>query len=352
MLFNVPIEPLEERYSIDWNNWIESFFLKSKGDFQFKTIFGDPLTNKIEHGSFLDVCGTNYYKASQLQKIAKLIYDGKVKDGDIFFFHDLWFPGLEMLAYMRDGLGIDFKITGILHAGTWDEWDFLSQKHMEYWAFKIEEGWFNLVNAIFVATEYHRKLILSKRAVGACKIYATGLPIYNREGQDGLLSKPFWDEKKENIIVFPHRLDPEKQPGFFDELGKDLKKRSETFKDWQFIKTKDVCRDKQEYYDLLRRSKIAVSFATQETWGIAMQEALFAGCVPVVPNRLSYPEMYNAGLIYNDGIAHAEELLLKVVAASSRYCSYASADRLTLLERGAKALPTIFSILQRIGNVK
>jgi hypothetical protein len=49
---------------------------------------------------------------------------------------------------------------------------------------------------------------------------------------------------------------------------------------------------KTEYHELLRRSRFAVSFAEQETLGISMYEAACAGTAPIVPNRLSYKEMY------------------------------------------------------------
>jgi hypothetical protein len=44
---------------------------------------------------------------------------------------------------------------------------------------------------------------------------------------------------------------------------------------------------------LLQRAKFAVSFADQETLGISMYEAACAGACPIVPNRLSYNEMYS-----------------------------------------------------------
>ena len=46
--------------------------------------------------------------------------------------------GLEMLAYVRDGLGLKFKIVGILHAGTYDPHDFLTQKGMASWGRPLE----------------------------------------------------------------------------------------------------------------------------------------------------------------------------------------------------------------------
>lgn len=292
MLFNIPIESLEERYSKQWNTWFPKVL---KPCIEYTTIYGKPLTNIIEIGSFLDVYSTNYFKASQLQEIVRLCYAGEVRDGDIFFFHDLWFPGIEMLAYIRDGVGIDFKICGILHAGTYDPYDFLSQKHMDIWGEDLENSWFKIIDKIFVATHFHKNLLYTTRKISYDNIHVTGLPIY----PDFIQHRP-----KKNIVVFPHRLDPEKNPNKFDDLAKHFRDRT----DWSFVKTKDVCTTKSEYYNLLNESRIAISYANQETWGIAQQEAVLCGCVPLVPDRLSYKEMYPNYFRY-----HSDEGLKTVV---------------------------------------
>jgi glycosyltransferase involved in cell wall biosynthesis len=48
---------------------------------------------------------------------------------------------------------------------------------------------------------------------------------------------------------------------------------------------------REDYLRLLLRSDIVVSTAVHEFFGIAVVEAIYAGCVPVLPNRLSYPEL-------------------------------------------------------------
>ncbi|MFA5355247.1 MAG: hypothetical protein WC302_00715 [Candidatus Paceibacterota bacterium] len=288
MIINVPIESLEERYSKQWNEWFPRVF--EELDELYFCVYPKPLSDKIRDGSFLDVCATNYFKANQLAGLCQALYNGRIHSGDVIFFHDLWFPGLEMLAYIRDGLGIDFKICGILHAGTYDPFDFVSKKGMGRWGKNLEESWFSFVDEIFVATRYHRDLIYQSRRCRAL-ITVTGLPIYYQD----IRGNKYYE--KENIVVFPHRLDSEKQPALFDQLANILQKK---YHDWQFIKTKEVCETKQQYYDLLGRSKVAVSFAFQETWGIAQQEALIFGCIPIVPNRLSYREMYPESLKYED----------------------------------------------------
>ncbi len=49
--------------------------------------------------------------------------------------------------------------------------------------------------------------------------------------------------------------------------------------------------DRVRYSELLWRSDIVVSTAIHEFFGVAVVEAVYAGCFPVLPRRLSYPEL-------------------------------------------------------------
>lgn len=328
-IINVPIEPYEERYTQQWYDWFE-YYLKDKDHI---TVLGEPLTDKVEVGSVLDVYGTHHYKYTQLAKIVKLIREGEIKTGDIIFFHDLWFPGLEGLAYIRDMSGINFQIRGVLHAGTWDENDFTFKNGMRYWGEHIENGWLAFVDKIYVGSQYHKDLIIQSQQVAEHKIKVTGLPFDSKE-----VCRIKKGKGKENIIVFPHRLEEEKNPHLFDTLKKVLEPHLEN---WQFIKTKDVCTTKEEYFELLSKAKIAVSFAEQETFGYAMLESISNHCVPVVPNQVSYSTM----LLYEDYRYNSfDQCLSKILDIAKYGTHYITRNTLYQVEQFApdKIIPKFF----------
>ncbi|GAB4177825.1 MAG: DUF3524 domain-containing protein [Roseiflexaceae bacterium] len=70
--------------------------------------------------------------------------------------------------------------------------------------------------------------------------------------------------------------------------------------------------DLQAYRRLLRQADLVVSCAVQEFFGIAVIEAMAAGCVPVLPQRLSYPELIpselHAECFYHDDNDLADRL--------------------------------------------
>lgn len=334
-IYNIPIESLKERYSAQWNRWFPAEF--NRLGVEYETIEGDRIDDGISVGSFLDVYDTNYYKLSQLRTIVRKIKEGEITDSDILFFHDIWFPGLESLQYIRQGAGKRFKIYGILHAGTYDPYDYLSKCGMGSWGKKVEEAWFSFVDGIFVATRFHRDLLVAQRDIDSEKIHITGLPIYGNE-----IAAPALDSVyKEDIVVFPHRLDSEKNPQMFDELADRLKNTG-----WKFIKTKEVCKTKTEYYRLLSKAKIAVSFADQETWGIAQQESLFCGCIPVVPNRLSYREMYYSCFLYTT-FETSVLLIERIMKDTRRFQKIASENALLLSLMGESAIEKMTKEMMR-----
>lgn len=66
-----------------------------------------------------------------------------------------------------------------------------------------------------------------------------------------------------------------------------------------------------DYASALREADIVVSTADHEFFGLAIAEAVSAGCVPVLPDALAYPEVWAGAAAYHDytpaGIADAIE---------------------------------------------
>lgn len=66
---------------------------------------------------------------------------------------------------------------------------------------------------------------------------------------------------------------------------------------WGFVQSRS------EYRHWLSGSDVVVSTAIQENFGIAMVEAMAAGCIPLLPRRLAYPEVvperFHSAVLYD-----------------------------------------------------
>lgn len=78
----------------------------------------------------------------------------------------------------------------------------------------------------------------------------------------------------------------------------------------------------EEYSRLLHRADIVVSMAIHEFFGIAMLEAIYCGCHPLLPNRLSYPELIpsslHAPLLHAPVLYESEDELFAIMKALLR----------------------------------
>ncbi len=70
---------------------------------------------------------------------------------------------------------------------------------------------------------------------------------------------------------------------------------------------------RNEYLALLAESDVVLSTAHHEFQGLAVLEAVAAGALPVVPNRLVYPEIFDQNFCY-ESVTAAGEMLREAVA--------------------------------------
>ncbi|MBK8976934.1 MAG: DUF3524 domain-containing protein [Planctomycetes bacterium] len=123
------------------------------------------------------------------------------------------------------------------------------------------------------------------------------------------------------LLVCGERYD--RAPAVFEAARQELADRIDHF---GFAATR------ADYEALLRRAQIAVSTALHEFFGIAMLEATHAGALPLVPDRLAYPELFPREYRYRD----ATELTDRLAAACRGWVAGAvdlRGDRRTLTER-------------------
>jgi len=97
--------------------------------------------------------------------------------------------------------------------------------------------------------------------------------------------------EKRDLIVFPHRIAPEKQPEIFRDLADSMKQ-------YDFMICQEHNLTKNEYHNVLGEAKLLFSANLQETLGISWYEGALVDVIPMVPDRLSYTEMAEQDFLY------------------------------------------------------
>ena len=161
---------------------------------------------------------------------------------------------------------------------------------------------------------------------------------------------PYAALKKRDLILFPHRIAPEKQVEIFRDLAAQLP-------EYEFIVCQDQQLTKHEYHTLLGQAKLVFSANLQETLGISMYEGALVGAIPMVPNRLSYQEMFDDKFRYpnkwteswDSYIANRAKLVRTIRAEMDQYNDEV---RALIREQADKLTKKFFSARKLLDNVK
>ena len=210
---------------------------------------------------------------------------GKVSDGDYFLYTDAWNPTVIQLKYMAELLGVDINIGGLWHAGSYDPQDFLGRLIGDKpWVRHAEMSMYECYDDNFFASEFHIDLftdtMMDNYDVDMDKAIRVGWPMeYLKNSLDS-----YKGMEKKDLILFPHRIAPEKQVDIF----RDLKER---LPQYEFVVCQEQELTKNEYHNLLGEAKLVFSANLQETLGISWYEGALVDTIPMVPDRLSYSEM-------------------------------------------------------------
>lgn len=145
------------------------------------------------------------------------------------------------------------------------------------------------------------------------------------------------------LIIWNHRWEYDKNPEFFFDVLDRLKENNIPFSlallgerndrfppvfDRAIKKFKDellVCgyaESREAYLSWLKKGAVVVSCANQENFGIAVVEAVRYGCVPLLPDRLSYPEIMPKDLHPRILYRTKEDLVKKLEGRLLNYQNY------------------------------
>jgi hypothetical protein len=283
-VFIVDIEAVDTRYTKQWKEYLPKQLRHATNE-DVVVISGGETPQATTPGAFLNFGGTNVYKSKQLEQIGEMFCKGEVEDGDYFLYTDAWNPTVIQLRYMAELLGVDIRVGGLWHAGSYDPHDFLGRLIGDKpWVRHAEMSMYECYDDNFYATDFHIDLftdtMMDNYDVDMDKAIKVGWPMEYLK--DSLTS--YKGMQKRDLILFPHRVAPEKQV----EIFRDLKER---LPQYEFVVCQEQELTKNEYHNLLGEAKLVFSANLQETLGISWYEGALVDAIPMVPDRLSYSEM-------------------------------------------------------------
>ena len=322
-VFLVDLEAVETRYTGEWKTHLPALLKKAGHDVQILSGPTD-IPSATTPGAFLNFGGTNIYKSVQVEQMGRLFCNGSVRAGDHFIFTDAWHPGIINLKYMSELLSIPVTTHGLWHAGSYDPQDFLGRLiGNAKWVRRAEQSFFHAFDHNYFATEFHIDMFKENLLGNSTKDYLedekivrTGWPMEYM--QDTLLM--YKNMTKRDLILFPHRIAPEKQVEIFRDLKEHLPQ-------YEFVICQEQQLTKNEYHNLLGESKLVFSANLQETLGISWYEGAIVDAIPMVPDRLSYSEMafdtfkYPSAWTesYSAYEAHRPEVCAKIIQYMENY---------------------------------
>lgn len=290
-IFIVDIEAVDTRYTAQWKEYLPKQLQRAINE-DVKVISGGETPQATTPGAFLNFGGTNVYKSKQLETIGEMFCNGQVADGDYFLYTDAWNPTVIQLKYMAELLGVNITIGGLWHAGSYDPQDFLGRLIGDKpWVRHAEMSMYECYDDNFYATNFHIDLftdtMMDNYDVDIEKAIKVGWPMEYLK--DSLTS--YKGMEKRDLILFPHRIAPEKQVEIFRDLAERLPQ-------YEFVVCQEQELTKNEYHNLLGEAKMVFSANLQETLGISWYEGALVDAIPMMPDRLSYSEMALPEFLY------------------------------------------------------
>ena len=317
-LFYMGLEPYEGRYTLQLQDWSERAFKKRNVDYVI--VPGETIDNtkSISVGQVLDAHGRSYFGMSQIMNLVQMMRNGDVTSEDAVFFEDMFQPGMESLPYILCQVPEQHRPKIYLRclAQAVDPDDFVHVWGMAKWMSLYEQMCNEIPNVNILAT--------NEEMVAHMRIANWSAPIYNISGlsfgKEEVISRVAkinsWEER-DNRVVFAARFDQEKQPDFFMDIVQEVLSqrpdvefailsggplRSNNIKYVERAKDLEISTNgrfkiyenlkKNDYYDLVNKSKVLFNCALQDWVSNTVSEADALGCNVVYPAYRSFPETF------------------------------------------------------------
>ena len=194
----------------------------------------------------------------------------------------------------------------------------------------------SLPNFLNMMPEYKPKWVIDAIRIKADVLY----PGCQFPATEKPMTIPLSDVGMPPLIIWNHRWEFDKNPGdFFDALDSILEQGfdfrlallGENFQKVpkEFIAARDRFshriiwygheESRYKYIEWLKKGTIVISTARQENFGISVVEAIRYGCIPLLPNRLSYPEILPKDFHKDFLYKNRKELVEKLTFIISNY---------------------------------
>jgi hypothetical protein len=196
-----------------------------------------------------------------------------IRDDDTLFLADISFPGFftNVLYHKKPN-----KAFAYCHATSINKYDYFEN----VWHSKsmVETGHSRMFDKIFLGSWYHQQKL------GWGNTYIIKLPFPPLERYCNLIP--------DKSIEICSASRPTRQ-----KVDMELEKHFKIIRRNEIKDFKDTWED---YYSFLSMSKILLISAFEDTFGYQIVDAVMNNCIPLAPNRCSYPEIIPRQYIYDD----------------------------------------------------
>ena len=316
-----PTLPVVNHYTIEWAHFLPRM-LRNAG---FDVIdAGEYVTHPCASAAYEHTDGSAFLPFAD-----HMAFNGHIasavcrylmqEDISVLLVTDAFNPVVMAAKYVIAMHQLKTEIVVLWHAGTYDPHDFPGKVNaVEREALTLFEKAIQSNTHNLFATDFHRKLagLPDAPLVGWPMDYLPDLvdeyvdAYDDRETEPEVISTMLaLRDAGEKIVLFPHRCSPEKGADFLAANSIDYRIGGHTL-----VKLDPT--DKLTYHKALSLCDVVLSCALQETLGITMYEAALHGVAVVVPNRLSYVEMYPEHVRYDT----AEQMHAAVASAQRLTC--------------------------------